>query len=113
MHVCEVASVVSLSATPVACQAPLGFPRQDYWSGLPCPPPGDLPHPVLKPTSPALQADFLLLTDSLPLSYQGSPGEYNILLLKRNKRQMEKVKWNIIYKKKCDFHYVNPEAWPC
>ena len=32
---------------PVACQAPLsmGFPRQEYWSGLPFPPPGDLPDP--------------------------------------------------------------------
>ena len=37
----------------VACQVPLsvGFPRQQYWSGLPCPPPGDLPHPGIKPLS--------------------------------------------------------------
>ena len=49
----------------VAHQAPLstGFPRQEYWSGLPLPCPGDLPHPGIKPTSPALQAD------SLPLSH--------------------------------------------
>ena len=44
-----------LSATPwtVAHQAPLsmGFSRQEYWSGLPCPPPGDLPHPGIEPTS--------------------------------------------------------------
>ena len=54
---------------PVAHQAPLsmGFSRQGYWSGLPCPPPGDLPRPGLKPASPALQAD------SLPLSRLGSP----------------------------------------
>ena len=45
-----------------ALQAPLsmGFFRQEYWSGLPCPPPGDLPDPGIKPTSPALQADSLL-----------------------------------------------------
>ena len=38
----------------VACQAPLpvGFSKQEYWSGLPFPPPGDLPHPGTKPTSP-------------------------------------------------------------
>ena len=38
----------------VARQAPLsvGFSRQEYWSGLPCPPPGDLPNPGIKPTSP-------------------------------------------------------------
>ena len=42
-------------ATPwtVACQTPLsmGFSRQEYWSGLSCPPPGDLPDPWIKPTS--------------------------------------------------------------
>ena len=42
-----------------AVQAPLsvGFSRQEYWSGLPCPPPGDLPDSGLKPRSPALQVD--------------------------------------------------------
>ena len=37
----------------VACQAPLsiGFSRQEHWSGLPCPPPGDLPEPGIKPKS--------------------------------------------------------------
>ena len=37
----------------------MGFSRQEYWSGLPCPPPGDLPNPRVKPRSPALQADSL------------------------------------------------------
>ena len=36
-----------------------GFSRQEYWSGLPCPPPGDLPNPGIKPGSPALQPDSL------------------------------------------------------
>ena len=42
----------------VACQAPLseGFSRQEYWSGLPCPPPKDLPDPGIKLRSPSLQA---------------------------------------------------------
>ena len=46
----------------VAFQAPLatGFSRQEYWSGLPCPPPEDLFDPVIEPTSPALQVVFLL-----------------------------------------------------
>ena len=35
------------------------FPRQAYWHGLPCPPPGYLPDPGIKPMSPALQADSL------------------------------------------------------
>ena len=38
----------------------MGFSRQEYWSGLPFPPPGDLPNPGIKPGSPALQADPLL-----------------------------------------------------
>ena len=43
----------------VACQAPLsmGFPRQEYWSGLPCPSPGDLSNPGIEPTS-ALAGGF-------------------------------------------------------
>ena len=53
--------VVSVSfVTPwtVARQAPLsmGFSRQEYWSGLPCPPPGVLPDPEIKPKSPAAPA---------------------------------------------------------
>jgi len=35
------------------------FSRQEYWSVLPCPPPGDLPNPGIEPRSPALQADSL------------------------------------------------------
>ena len=44
-----------------ARQAPLsmGFSRQEYWSGLPFPSPGDLPNPGIEPGSPTLQADIL------------------------------------------------------
>ena len=57
----------------VARQAPLsmGFSRQEYWSGLPCPPPGDLPDPGIEPASlksPALAGVFF--TTSITL---GSP----------------------------------------
>ena len=58
-------SVVSESLWPhglyVAHQAPLslGFPRQEYWRGLPFPSPGDLPDPEVEPTCPASQADSL------------------------------------------------------
>ena len=55
-------SRVQLFVTPwtVARQAPLstGFPRQEYWRGLPFPPPGDLPDPGINPTSPALAGRF-------------------------------------------------------
>ena len=64
-------SPVQLFATPwtVACQASLsmGFSRQEYWSGLPFPPPGDVPDPGTELRSPALQAD------SFPTELQGKP----------------------------------------
>ena len=54
-------SCVSLFAVPwtVAYQAPpsMGFSRQEYWSGLPFPSPGDLPNSGIKPWSPTSQAD--------------------------------------------------------
>ena len=55
-------SCVRLFVTPWICRGlfcPWGFSSQEYWSGLPCPPPGDLPNPGIKPSSPALQVDSL------------------------------------------------------
>ena len=56
-------SPIRLFATlwTVAHQAPpsMGFSRQEYWSGLPFPSPGDLPDPGIKPSYPALEADAL------------------------------------------------------
>ena len=67
-------SCVRLCVTPwtVACQAPLsiGFSRQEYWSGLLFPPPGDLPHQGTELMSPALAGGFF--TSSL--SQRGSYG---------------------------------------
>ena len=62
-------SCVRLFVTPgtVAFQAPLSmaFSRQEYWSGLPCPPTGDLSDPGIEARSPALQVDLYCL------NYQG------------------------------------------
>ena len=61
-----------------AQQAPpsMGFSRQEYWNGLPFPPPGDLPYPGMEPRSPALQAD------SLPAEPPGKPeNEFHIINL--------------------------------
>ena len=70
---CSVASGVSDSLRPPwtgAHQAPLsvGFPRQEYWSGLLFPSPGGLPDPGNEPTSPALQAGSLPLIHSRELN---------------------------------------------
>ena len=49
-----------VTSWPVPCQAlSMEFPRQEYWTGLPFPSPGDLPDPGIKPMSPALEADAL------------------------------------------------------
>ena len=63
---------------PLDCTQPgsslsMGFSRQEYWSGFPCSPPGDLPDPGIKPVSPAI-----LQAESLPLSHQGRP--YRLVL---------------------------------
>ena len=72
MH--SVFSHVRLFATPetVADQAPLAmkFSRQEYWSGLPCSTPEDLPDPGIKPKSPASPA---LQVYSLPAEPSGKP----------------------------------------
>ena len=64
-------SCVGFFVTPwtIAHQAPVSmeFSRQEYWSGLPFPSPGDLPDPGIEPGSPALEAD------ALPSEPQGSP----------------------------------------
>ena len=69
---CSIASVMSDSLPSHGPQTartlcPRDFPRQECWSGLPCPAPGDLPDPGIELVSPALQADSLLL------SHWGSP----------------------------------------
>ena len=55
-----------------ACQTPLSmrFSRQEYWSGFPCPPPGDLGNPEMEPMSPMAPTSQ---ADSVPLSHWGSP----------------------------------------
>ena len=62
---------LSESCDPIDCSPPgssvHGISRQEYWSGLPFPSPGDLPDPGIERGSPAVWVDSLLL------SYQGSP----------------------------------------
>ena len=53
----------------------MGFSRQEYWSGLPFPSPGDLPNPGIEPESSAVQAD------SLPLSHLGREQSYAIICM--------------------------------
>ena len=77
-HRCLVAKSCPTLATPwpIAYQASqsMGFSRQEYWSGLPFPSPGDLLNPGTEPRSPALQAD------SLPTELQGKPNTLVLLI---------------------------------
>ena len=67
--------LASVTAWIVAHQAPLsmGFPRQEYWSGLPFSPPGDLPDTVIEPASPALVGIFFVFFTTEP------PGKPSLL----------------------------------
>ena len=81
----------SLSAIRIAYHAPpsMGFSRQEYWSGLPFPSPGDLPNPGIKPRSPALQADAL--SSEPPGKPMAESEEELKSLLMKVKEETEKV----------------------
>ena len=81
---------------PMDCSPPgssvHGLSRQEYWSGLPFPSPGDLPDPGIKPGSPALQAD------SSPSEHQGRQHRaLGNLLLRRQaeSRRISKLVWEV------------------
>ena len=92
----------SLPPSPHPAQALLsmGFFRQ-YWCGLPCPPPGDLPHPGIKPVSPAALA---LQVDSLPLSHVEAP---IICLLNYKFTKIRKWKMRMQYLSSLLWHAYN------
>ena len=62
VHVCLHAQSCLTLCNPIDCSLPgssvMRFSRQEYWNGLPCPPPGDLPNPGIKPDSLALAGRF-------------------------------------------------------
>ena len=82
MYACSVVSDSLWPPWTVAHQSPLSisFSRQEHWSRLPFPTPGDLPNPGIKPIS---HASSTLAVDSLPLSHLGSPWHSNRSSLKQ------------------------------
>ena len=79
--VCDVlvAQLCPTLCNPMVCNLPGSsgdFSRQEYWSGLPFPSPGDLPDPRIQPRSPALQADSLL---SVPLGKPEKAERFKLL----------------------------------
>ena len=102
--------VVSDSVIPwtVTQQAPVSkeFSRQEYWSGLPFPPPGCLPNPELEPWSPALQADSLL---SEPLkTLKNGPHQKKNLKKLQNTNHFPSFLFRIYV---CIYVYVYKTAW--
>ena len=75
------------------------FSRQEYWSGLPWLPQGDLPHPGMEPASPAASA---MRADSFPLSQLGSPEQISIqtirsrLLFRQTWGNWKEWEWSLI-----------------
>ena len=91
-----------LTLWTVACQASLsmGFPSQEYWSGLPFPPPGDLPNPGVKPVSlmpPALKGGFFTTSTTwdLTASIIWALSTSGFLLYLANVRQCKRSKGRI------------------
>ena len=82
-HCCLVAKSCQNLCDPMDCSPPgssvQGFPRKEFWSGLPFPSPGDLSDPEIELMSPAWQAD------SLPLSHLGSPLTYIVQSLRKER----------------------------
>ena len=98
-------SRVRLFATPltVACQAPLsmGFSRQEYWSGLPCPPPGALPDPGIEPashTSPESAGGFFTTSatwEALTLAESLSKLSRVQTLVNPGQEKVSKMAWKV------------------
>ena len=101
-------SRVRLFATPwtVAYQAPpsMGFSRQECWSGLPLPSPGDLPNPGIEPGSPALQADALL---SEPLQYLW----ISVCLVTSVVFQLFATPWTVAHQAPLSMGFCRQEYW--
>ena len=74
-HFSHVLLFVTLWSVAHQALLSMGFCRQENWSGLPCPPPGNLPDPETKTVSPALQADSLLAEP---------PGKPSLLIVENN-----------------------------
>ena len=81
-----------------AFQAPLsmGFSRQEYWNGLPCPPPGNLPNPGIKPASPVspfyLSTCYLFIHMSYRFCFLENPNQYILdrrIMWLKNREQIQ------------------------
>ena len=107
VHACELScSVMSNSLhldglQPARLLSPWRFSRQVYWSGLPCPPSGDLPNPGIESSSPTLQVDSLSSELSGKLFYMGT-GHFGLRSIIMNPVELESSSINPIFV--CMYH---------
>ena len=80
----------------------MGFSRQEYWSRLPFPSPGDLPDPEIEPRSPALQADFL---PSEP------PRKVKVKVKSLSHVQLFATPWTVAYQASPSMGFSRQEYW--
>ena len=90
---CLVTQSCPTLCNPAKCLCPWGFSRQEYWSGLPYPPPGDLPYTGIEPRSSALQVD------SLPSEPPGKPRNIGVgsLSLLQWIFLTQELNWNLLH----------------
>ena len=95
----------------VACQAPLsmGFSRQEYWSGLPWPPPGDLPDPGIEPISlksPALAGGFFITntTWEAPLFFMESFNLHRRMMFHKKMEPESQIAALAMWEKSCHWY---------
>ena len=97
----------------VDCQAPLsmGFSRQEYWTGLPFPSPGNLPNPEIKPPSPAIVGGFFTTEpQGNPLLPTGPSNQRHSLAYCSSKESMKRslLQTRHEHKKGTNFHFLKP-----
>ena len=105
-------SRVRFFVTPwtAACQAPLsmGFSRQEYWSGLPFPSPGDLPNPGIEPVSllsPALAARFFIISATWEAPWASLEAQMVKRLPAMQETQVQSLGWEDTLEKETATHF--------
>ena len=76
----------------------MGFSRQEFWSGLPCPPPGDLPDPGIKPeflTSPALAGRFFTTSTTWEAHLKGGTFQTHLIKLYNSHQYENKAVYTV------------------
>ena len=99
----------SMDCSPAKLLCPWGFSRQEYWSGLPCPPPENLPNPGIESWSPALWAD------SIPSEPLGKPKNTRVGSLSPIQENFltQESKWGLLHWRRIHYQLSYPGSPNC